>query len=168
MRLPHRLAAGLAAVCFALGCSTTVQDFPNPGDAVPLNVREVLERPDTFTLLSMDPSPPREDLDPETSIDRWAITGEAVVRDPANRAQAVMLLYEAVRQSDGRAAMCFDPRHALRATKDGVEVAVLICFECLTIRVYVDGVREGGATISDRLERNMSELFARHQLTIAD
>ena len=41
--------------------------------------------------------------------------------------------------SKGLVAGCFNPRHGIRATAGGKTVELVICYECLSMKVYVDG-----------------------------
>jgi hypothetical protein len=45
-------------------------------------------------------------------------------------------LARGVRENDGEAAMCFDPRHGLRVVTKSATNDFVICFECLQVQTY--------------------------------
>ena len=49
--------------------------------------------------------------------------------------------------SKGLVAGCFKPRHGIRAVVDGKKVELVICYECLSMSVYVDGKRSSALTV---------------------
>jgi hypothetical protein len=44
---------------------------------------------------------------------------------------------------------CFNPRHGIRVTQDGITADLLICFECFQIMVYVSGEKEQRVLVTD-------------------
>lgn len=44
-------------------------------------------------------------------------------------------------------AQCFNPRHGIRVMRNGKQDDLVICFECLSFRLY--GASEGGFVITD-------------------
>src|SRR5207248_10826161 len=73
------------------------------------------------------------------------ILGQTVIADPSVRSRLLTAFYDNVGRSDpGR---CFNPRHGIRAVRDGKTVDLLICFECWRVVVY-DSRGEHDTTIS--------------------
>jgi hypothetical protein len=72
----------------------------------------------------------------------YTVLGRAEVLDMPERDTLVGLVHRSVAASDRTVALCFDPRHGLRITKDGHTTDLVICFECFKMDVFVDGVRE--------------------------
>jgi hypothetical protein len=46
-------------------------------------------------------------------------------------------------RNDGRVAACFNPRHGIRASREGKTIDLVICFECLQVYVYAEEGRQG-------------------------
>jgi len=47
-----------------------------------------------------------------------------------------------VEENEGESMKCFNPRHGIRVTHDGVTADFVICFECFRAVVYVAGEKE--------------------------
>jgi hypothetical protein len=59
-------------------------------------------------------------------------------------------------------AICFEPRHGIRAAADGKIIDMVICFQCHRIDVYIDGkIEEHVSTTSS------PKKFLSHLLTVA-
>ncbi|MDB5037016.1 MAG: hypothetical protein JWQ35_544 [Bacteriovoracaceae bacterium] len=56
--------------------------------------------------------------------------------------RAVKAFKEAIAQSKGYAARCFEPRHALHLTSSSHVYDFLLCYHCLQMEVYKDGKME--------------------------
>ncbi|MCA8939315.1 MAG: hypothetical protein KDB07_05895, partial [Planctomycetes bacterium] len=119
--------------------------------SVEMQIRRVLEFPESVELLTLDP----EELDEarfraskeyaEAQMAKvfhnYRVLGRAELgNDEAGR--AISAIYRGIDESDGVTAECFNPRHGLRAIRDGVTVELLICFECRYALVYVNNKQE--------------------------
>ncbi len=138
MRLLLIAFAFIGAVGLARGAE---RDSPRE---LPAGVLAVLEKADTLELLSLSPEKPGKKDDPKT-LHGWTILGKTALKDAAVRSKVLNAVKKGVADNDGSVAKCFQPRHALRATHGGQTVALLICFQCLQIRVY-DGDTSGVLT----------------------
>lgn len=112
--------------------------IPNPVLAA---AKEMMEKAESVELLSLDPERPKEK--PKDEFHGWKVLGRTVVKDDAPRKKLTADLLAAAEASDGSAAKCFNPRHGLRLTQKGKTVDLVICFECLQVRVF-DGDKDGG------------------------
>jgi hypothetical protein len=70
-------------------------------------------------------------LEPETN----KVLGKTTIKDAETRKKVLATLYKGIKDSDGTYAKCFEPRHRLVATVDGKTVDMIICFECLQIKM---------------------------------
>jgi hypothetical protein len=70
----------------------------------------------------------------------------STLTDARARAALGRALIDAVERSNGMAAMCFNPRHAVTLTVAGQKVSWIICLECLQIQLWIDG--EFSATVT--------------------
>src|SRR4051794_3071516 len=99
-----------------LGVVTMLLAACGPADKTfSADTRWVLAAPDTFELLSLDPS-----LEPVAEkgavmLKWYRVLGSVVIADGGQRKELVDAIEEAVRDSDGGVAGCFNPRHGIRA-----------------------------------------------------
>jgi len=107
-----------------------------------------------------DPTPPADDFH------GYRILGRAAVADLAERNTLVALVRRGVEASDGSVAACFNPRHGLSITKDGHVTDLVICFECLSMNVYVDGVRAEARLTADTFTADVTAHFTANGLVI--
>ena len=98
----------------------------------------------------------------------YRILGEAAVDDPDTRARIVRLVYNGIDGNTTTSAACFDPRHGIRATHEGRSIDLVICFECLQLKLYDSGSEDGsgGMTTSRSPEPEMTRIFNELGLTI--
>jgi hypothetical protein len=104
---------------------------PSP-QYLPSDLRHFLEGADQFTLYSLKNDFERNGTN--TFFDH-PILGQIKIEKTVERTNLVTAL------GDGIAggcipADCFEPRHGIRAVKNGVAVDFLICFECGTLDVF--------------------------------
>ena len=61
---------------------------------------------------------------------------------------------------------CFEPRHGLAVRANGHSIDIVICYECLQLIVYEDGVPSDAQPTTADFESVVSDWFAQHGLTI--
>jgi hypothetical protein len=108
-------------------------------NTLPPEVRKVLDTADRFILFSLDPHPVSEEkLDKASNelFHQYRVRRKIDIRTPKERAELLGALYKGISDSDGMVAMCFNPRHGIRATVGGETVDLVICFECLSIEIH--------------------------------
>jgi hypothetical protein len=165
---PLLLALSLGVATYpAAGCTGVPKEVP--GD-----IAAVLEKPERFEIFNLDSSRISPRLDPETGLPvepnpppapgppafhDHRIVGQVEVADARQRERIVSLVYKGIRSSDGLVAACFNPRHGVRATREGRTVELVICFECLQINAYGPDGKEHGLMTSDRVTADMNEAF---------
>jgi len=120
--------------------------------AFPDEAREVLEKGD-FEVLALvcerEPKAGEETFHGYPVTKKIAVTGE-------ERSKLVLAIYKDVADGEG-AAKCFDPHHAVHATKDGKTVDLVICFQCHQIEIH--GVKEGWTAIADESHASFAKLL---------
>jgi hypothetical protein len=94
----------------------------------------LLEQADQFELLVLSPKPIRA----ENAFHGYKVLGAAKIAQPDTRRRLISALMQSMRESDGTVAQCFNPRHGIRATRHGKRADLVICFECLSFRLYGD------------------------------
>lgn len=100
---------------------------------LPADIQTTLESADTFTLFSIDPTPAFEGKATNTFQGR-IILGQLDVQSRGTRMELIDALNQGI--SAGKSvALCFNPRHGMRARKGDETVELLICFECGQIYV---------------------------------
>jgi hypothetical protein len=66
----------------------------------------------------------------------YEVLADAALTDPLLATQLAQLISRGLAESDGSAALCFNPRHGLRVVRDGQTLDLVICYECRQIYVY--------------------------------
>jgi hypothetical protein len=98
---------------------------------LPLDLKHFLESADEFTLYSLTPGP-----NGGTINFGWnKILGQIKIGKNAERTNLVTALSDGIAEG-AIPADCFEPRHGIRAVKNGVAMDFVICFECHPIYVY--------------------------------
>jgi len=107
---------------------------------------EVLEKGEHFYLLSLEPSPrkyyevTKTNLPKGDDFHEYTALRKTEITSREERAALLKALHNGISSSDGAVAACFNPRHGIHAILGEKTVDLVICFECLQIRVY-GGVR---------------------------
>lgn len=105
----------------------------------------VLEQADRLELLSLNPDPPEEET-PKDNFHGFGVLGRTVLREEKDRQKVVAAVKKGIGDS-GFYVGCFNPRHGIRATRNGKTVDLVICFQCLNTRVYEGKVQSGVPTV---------------------
>jgi hypothetical protein len=140
------------------------------GRGLPPKARTVLDAPDEFELLSLNPdhearSKGSAGSKGETFHD-WPVLGKTKVTE-ADRKRVMEALERGIGENNGMAAACFNPRHGIRATKGGKTVELEICFECMSMTIYVDGERKGALTTGSP-QKTFDEVLIAAGVKLAD
>lgn len=122
------------------GCSSA------PLDALPAAARSALENGVPFELYSLHPD--RVVLPERDGFHGWQVLGGTTVVDPAMRTELITALADGVGENQGVAAGCFNPRHALRVTEQGVVHDFVICFECYQVQWFQADQRQPGLLVT--------------------
>lgn len=125
---------------------------PPEGDKVSKDaLLTFLEKAEQFELLSLNPSLNPKDRDEKLKDDfhGFQILGKTTVKDAQTRKKLVAALKKGIADSNGDVALCFNPRHGIRFTHDGNTIDLVICYECLSVYVYVGDKKEGEIPTTD-------------------
>lgn len=149
----------LFAVCIALVAALVScaggrgsSDAPPPGINVSKRVKTdlgedvvaVLLNAEPLMLCSMHPNPKgREDwaqlgINGNETIHDYAVLGKHALT-PMEKGEILNAFFRGMDNDDGKRAACFNPRHALVGEYQGKKVEIVICFECFSFNLYVDG-----------------------------
>src|SRR5262245_51891493 len=135
-----------AALSLILAASA-LSAAPVRGDGpmkVPDKAQLVLARAAAVEVWSLEPV--REKDPDKESFHGWKVLGKTTVKGDARKTLADALAKGLAEQVDG--ARCFIPRHGLRAVHEGVQVDLVICFECSWIHVYMDKAEKPDAVVT--------------------
>jgi len=135
----------LAAALGIMGCSKDNDNPPDTGSdevAMPLEARTVFENASNFELYRLDPSPTTFNVNDKQSFHGWKILGKTAVKGEDVKA-IWAAVKKGIKDSDGKVAACFNPRHGIRIVQDKKTYDFVICFECLTANIYKDDVEIG-------------------------
>ena len=117
-------------------------------DKLPQAAEQALRHSERFELLSLNPEHV-EEMNQQDGFHGWEILGKAEIKDPSSRAKLVSVFKAGVAENDGTVAGCFNPRHGVSVTHDGVVHDFVICFECYSVEWFVVGSRTNGFLITD-------------------
>jgi hypothetical protein len=138
------LLAGVVAVLLILPSARA--DEKDDPYKIPADAKAILEKAESFELLSLEPRTAREV--PKESFHGWKVLGKKIDKAEV-RKQLVEAFEKGVTENKGDMARCFLPRHGIRVTHDGKSAAFVICFQCNQVRVYVGGEAERVIHVSD-------------------
>src|SRR5262249_35926403 len=102
--------------------------FLDTDNKIPDDILAVLDQAEQIELYSLKP----EDF-------TWKELGKTVIKDAQLVKKVVAELKNGVEDSLGSGALCFNPRHRLKATHKGKKIDLVICFECLQVQSSIDG-----------------------------
>lgn len=103
-------------------------------------------------------------VDSQSRLDWWMPVLKVRVTDPKQIAQLRDGLLRSIDTSTGSVAPCFRPRHGMRFHKDGVEIALIVCFECTAMEIHRGRSMEG-VSISPAAVQDFYLVFRAHGLT---
>lgn len=110
-------------------------------DLVPLSVLRTLRGPESFEVLTLDPhevksrAPKDARIASEVDFHGFEILGHAPMIGPPRR-ELVELVLRGIQEGRGGFDGPFEPRHGIRAVKEGRVLDVLVCYECRQVSIY--------------------------------
>lgn len=110
-----------------------------PDNRLPDAAVEALRSATRAEIYSLEPSIDPEDTSTPVvgTFHDYAVLGKATLEAAASRTAAAE--FEAVVAGwDGMVALCFEPRHGLRVESKGHTYDFVLCFDCQSMRVYLD------------------------------
>jgi hypothetical protein len=114
----------------------------SPQNRIPEEADQLLGKADTFELYSLDPQRPVDGegkvVPPKDSFHGWKVLGKTLVKADAERKLLADALRLGAEDNFGVVAACFIPRHGIRLTGGGKTIDMVICFQCLSVQVFVD------------------------------
>lgn len=131
--------SGSPAADEAKTATTPVSEpLPELGGRMPAEAHAVLTDAGSMQLLRLDPHRLEEQPKGPAKFHGYAILGETELATPESRHEAIFHIYQGIAdKQDDMVAACFNPRHGIRATKDGQQVDLVICYQCLSLEVYL-------------------------------
>jgi hypothetical protein len=124
------------------------QNQITPNNRIPETVERLLGKAKLFELYSLDPERKTDKggkiVPVKDGFHDWEVLGKTEVKGEAERKRLADALRFAAEDNFGMVAACFIPRHGIRLKGDGKTVDLVICFECLSVEVFVNGERKEG------------------------
>ncbi|MBY0232173.1 MAG: hypothetical protein K2W96_23085 [Gemmataceae bacterium] len=113
--------------------------------SLPADTRRILDAADGVELISLDPK--RIDAEAkDQGFHGYKPLGKTSLKRKADRAKLLKALYKGIDDSDGTVAGCFNPSHGIRAKSGGKTVELVICYQCCSMTVHLDGKASGVLT----------------------
>jgi uncharacterized protein (TIGR03067 family) len=122
---------------------------------LPADAQKALESAKELELYSLDPTP-RKEKDP-ADFHGWKVLGKTAVKKDDAQAVAAAVV-KGVADSDGTAALCFNPRHGVRVAA-GDATYDFVCFECLQVQVYTGDKKLDGALTASSPQKALDKLL---------
>lgn len=132
--------------------------YPTGPREVPPSVVDALYAADQFDLLSLDPIQDRYPA--PDAFHSYKVLGIVEITDRATRAQLIRALQKSAAHADMVKA-CFDPRHGIRARRNGRDVDILICFQCAYAHVLEGTQITHGFGVSDSQQAFFNSVLRR-------
>lgn len=138
-----------ATLLFTSGCwqatdphETEVKKPDLPGkDAFAPAIYETLANADHLDIYSLEGTEVKKE-----GFQGWTILGKTAVMNKDVKSRLLESLVKGIKESKNRAALCFDPRHGIRAAHAGRTLDLVICFECGHVYIYLDGAQQESLT----------------------
>lgn len=140
----------------------TVADLSAPSP-LPAGVHDVLAAATEFEIYALHPySYPLEEeglpgeegqlgekgLKEDPFFHDHRVLGRATLKDPGTLGQVMQAVYRGIEANQSMVAACFNPRHGIHVRAKGHVVDFVICYECLSMNLYLDGAHHSVLTAS--------------------
>jgi hypothetical protein len=129
-------------------------------------IKEVLVNAKEIELFSLDPAIKAEEA--RTKFQGWAVLGSTKVTEKDVRAKLLKEVEAGISQSRYvEMALCFHPRHGVRAKAGELTVELVICFECSWVKVYVNGQGIRSEATKEAPQKYLDELLTAAKIPLA-
>jgi hypothetical protein len=96
-----------------------------------------LQKAERIEVFRLNPNPlPDEGKDAKRAFHGYAILVEGQAETAERRKEVASFLGKTLHWNEFRKALCFNPRHGLRAVSGKQTLDFLICFECYRVQVF--------------------------------
>ena len=159
------------ALAFVLVAALAFNRWRNPplrtptaaqiGKALPNGAQQVFDGADKFVLYALEPSELMKNMGHKTYFHGFGILGETTISDAATMQQLSAAYYDGLcfDNEKGLGAACFNPRHGLRAVKNGQTLDLVICFHCAQAEVFFNGREHGVVIINKRPQNTFNRIY---------
>lgn len=146
----------LALVVAALAVSGCQQTFPD-------RAAGLLRNADTLLVFSLEPVAGPSD---PKGFHGWPVLGQVAV-DKEDREAFVEAVIDGAASNDSERALCFDPRHGIRAVSKTGTVDLVICFECSQVEVFYSGGSNEYFIPNNSLHETLSKRLSKAGIPVA-
>jgi hypothetical protein len=160
------ISALIIFVC--LIAALQANDFVAEQKLVAQRIERISDDDGTLEVLSLNPSLRHGYAVNSTNVFHgFSVLGSAKVSTAAEKKLLMSALASAVRENEGVAAACFNPRHGIRITKGDKVVDIVICFECASARCY--GINDGmGFLLTSSASPAFDAFLSRNNIPLAE
>lgn len=98
----------------------------------------------------------------------FGILGEATISDKETMQKLRASFYDGLaNDGESQAASCFNPRHGLRAVKNGKALDLVVCFECGQENTFRNDKYVGGADVNRKPRSTFNRIYTAAGLKLA-
>lgn len=159
----------LIFAAIVLLCIVVIYKWRNPPLKMPTNAQvqgalpngsqAIFDGADKFVLYSLDPHESMKNMGHKTYFHEFGILGETAISDKATMQRLRESFYDGITNDENMMAACFNPRHGLRAIKNGKNLDFLICFECGQEQTFFNGKSVGRAEVNRRPQNTFDRIY---------
>ncbi|WP_346334119.1 hypothetical protein [Prosthecobacter sp. SYSU 5D2] len=102
------------------------------------------------------PGEPKRKVPPDQEFHNFPILGKLVMQENEKLRYVIQALDTAGQNWMGAVAGCFSPRHGIRVMREGTIHDLVICYQCSSAVLYVNGKHVGGIYFATTLELDPS------------
>jgi hypothetical protein len=135
--------------------------------AFPKNTRDIFEHSDKLILLSLEGHKRYgTHLLSMPNFHDFAILGQTEIKDKSAQ-QRIRAIYDDGIIDKGFSAVCFNPRHGLRAVKNGQVLDIVICFQCAQQEMYLNNKNVAGSHFGSTHQPELDAILSNANVTLA-
>src|SRR5579884_914476 len=124
------------------------QNQITPQNRIPEAVERLFGKAETFELYSLDPDvkfdKDGKGVEVKDGFHGWKVLGKTEIKGEDNRKRLADALRLGAEDNFGMVAACFIPRHGIGVKGAGKTGDLVICFQCLSVQVFVADKQQKG------------------------
>jgi hypothetical protein len=130
---------------------------------LPPRIENALQKATEVEVFALDPdATPGKD-----PFHGWQVRDRGTLKE-GDVKKLVQAIQRGVSESDGVTRLCFVPRHGIRIKRNETTIDLVLCFQCLQGKIYLDDKPAGDFSISDGPLAVLNVLFDKNKIKRVD